>query len=156
MAKIVLQFSTENNIGSKILHYYDHVWCSHVDAVMQDGGLLGAKLLGGVCIRKNQGFDKSLIVELPTTPEIYDKFYNFCQNQIGKPYDLVSLWAFVIERDITDDDSWFCSELIVVALDKAGYFPYPLFTKYNKVTPQNLLLLLNAFVPIGDPVSAVA
>ncbi len=148
---IQIQFSTETNIASKVCHYYDHVWCSHVDAVMPNGGLLGAKLLGGVKIRPNVGFHKTLLVELPTTVEIYDGFYSFLRHQLGKPYDLGSIFAFMTNRDLKDDDSWFCSELIVVALAKSGYLPYPLFAKYNKITPQDLMILLNAFVPIGEP-----
>ncbi len=152
MPDIQIQFSTEANIASRVCHYYDHVWCSHVDAVMPNGGLLGAKLLGGVKIRPNLGFTKTLLVELPTTQTIYDKFYGFLRDQLGKPYDLSSVFAFAFERDVAANDSWFCSELIAVALDKSEYLPYSLFSKYNKITPGNLLFLLNAFVFIHEPV----
>lgn len=149
MAKIELQFSTENNIASKVLHWWDHTWCSHVDAVLPEGGLLGAKLLGGVCVRPNVGFVKTLKVELETTDEIRFKFYDFLTLQLGKPYDLNGIWSFFVERDWRDDDSWYCSELIAVALEKSGFLPYKLYT--HQVTPENLLLICNCYTPIGEP-----
>jgi len=150
--RIKLQFSTEANIGSKILHYYDHVWASHVDAVLTDGKLLGAKYFGGVMARRNVGFTKTLLVELPTDQRTHDAFYDFCYAQVGKPYDMGAIIAFAFERDWQQHDSWFCSELIAAALQESGFLPYPLFAGHNKITPQNLLIMCNMFTPIHHPI----
>src|SRR6476660_9668360 len=115
MSSIRLQFATENNIASWTLHWFDHTWCSHVDAVMPEGGLLGAKYCGGVCIRPNEGFTKTLMVELPTTQEICEDFYQFCRSQLGKPYDVLAITAFAFGREWRDNSDWFCSELIAAA-----------------------------------------
>jgi len=149
--KISLQFSTETNIGSRILHYYDHTWCSHVDAVLPNGGLLGAKGIGGVKIRDGKRLAKTLVVELETTPEKRKRFYDFCRDQIGKPYDFWGILAFAFNRNWRDDDSWFCSELISAALEYSGFFPYNICAAHSKITPQNLLLMVNMFTPIKDP-----
>ncbi len=151
---IILQFSTQKNFASKILHWFDHVWCSHVDAVMdnpenENHYLLGAKLLGGVCFRPNEGFTKTLMVEIPCFYEQQLGFERFLREQIGKPYDLNGIYSFMINRDWREDDSWYCSELMAAGLEKCGLLRYPLYTK--QVTPQNLLLLCNTFTKIGEP-----
>ena len=156
MNKIILQFSTQKNIGSKILHVFDHIWCSHVDAVLPEGGLLGAKWHGGVTIRPNKGFVKKLVVELPTTAEIETRFYDFLKLQLGKPYDWQGILAFVVDRHWDEDDSWFCSELIGAALQYSGFLPYKLFSTANKITPQDLMVMCNMFVEIGEPIHEVA
>lgn len=50
----------------------------------------------------------------------YDKIYGFCQDQIGKKYDWLGAisCAFPIVRG--DKQRWFCSEIIIAALHKAG------------------------------------
>ena len=153
--KIVLQFSTKAGVASAVLHWFDHSWCSHVDVVYDDEKfpLFGAMLLGGVTFRPNQGFIKTLRVELPTTKTIKMEFDHFMVCQKGKPYDLNGIWSFAINRDWREDDTWYCSELIAAGLEKSGFLKYPLYT--DQITPQELLLICNMFVPIGEPVATI-
>ena len=153
---IELQFSSQKNFASQILHWFDHCWASHVDAVLpnpnagyEKHNLLGAKLLGGVCFRPNVGFTKTLRVTLPATYTQTKRFKDFMMAQVGKPYDLNGIYSFMINRDWRADDSWYCSEIIAAGLEKSGFLKYPLYT--SQITPQNLLLICNTFTTIGEP-----
>jgi hypothetical protein len=49
-------------------------------------------------------------------------------------------------RDWRSQDSWFCSEFCAWALESGGFFPYSLVAAKNRITPGDLLLLLNGFM----------
>ena len=129
----------------------------HVDIVMPDGALLGAQNeagLGGkpsgVQIRPATyvvaaGGNNIVRVIVPVTADMQQKFYDFALDQVGKPYDLTAIAAFVAGRDWRQPDSWFCSELAAASLEQGDVFPSPLFAPANKVTPAGLLLVVSAF-----------
>ena len=144
---IRLQFSTENLLSSELIRTYDHGWCSHVDAVLPDGTLLGSRVSGGVQIRQPgyAKFSKTELVNLPTTDPIEEQFYVFLKGQVGKPYDSSAIEAFVFDRSWRKPDSWFCSELIAAALEDSRFFPHKLSTPANRITPADLLLTLSAY-----------
>jgi hypothetical protein len=50
MGAITLQFVTCTDPRSWSIRTSQRGWCSHVDSVMDDGGLLGVRLDGGVQI----------------------------------------------------------------------------------------------------------
>jgi hypothetical protein len=57
--------------------------------------------------------------------------------QIGKRYDITHLAAPLIPwRDWTEDDAWFCSELLAAAME--------LFNNSSRVTPQIIYLVSKA------------
>ena len=70
MGAITLQFVTCSNPGSWAIRTFQRGWCSHVDSVMDDGRLLGARLDGGVEIRSPN----------------YEKFSRVERVVIGVPY----------------------------------------------------------------------
>ena len=51
MGAITLQFVTSRDPESWAIRTFQRGWCSHVDSVMDDGRLLGARSDGGVQIR---------------------------------------------------------------------------------------------------------
>jgi hypothetical protein len=51
MGAITLQFVTSRDPESWAIRTFQRGWCSHVDSVMDDGRLLGARSDGGVLIR---------------------------------------------------------------------------------------------------------
>jgi hypothetical protein len=158
MPDIVLQFSTQDTLGSRAIRLFQHGWATHVDAVMPDGWLLGARhsdpgidntgliLKNGVAVRppSYRKFRRTLVMTLSTSEQIEADFWAFLGLQIGKPYDTTAITAFIFSRDWREDDSWFCSELVMAALEKAG-FVQPLATTANRVTPEMLLFLCSAF-----------
>src|SRR6516164_2606539 len=62
LSTITLQFVTSRDPESWAIRTFQRGWCSHVDAVMDDGRLLGARSDGGVAIRP-QNYEKFARVE---------------------------------------------------------------------------------------------
>ena len=158
---IRLRFVTGDDWVSNAIRFGERDgWCTHVEAVMPDGALLGAHLDGGVQARP-AGYDKGratreLIVDLVDLHEAVEfpdtaerKFYDFLRAQIGKPYDLTALAGAALNRDWHQDDSWFCSELQAAALEHCGYLPR-LAAIDSHVSPRDLLLVLSGRISISN------
>lgn len=155
---IVLQFIRGDDVGSNIIAYFGHgANFSHVDTVVREG-LLGARSdsVGGappgVQIRDPnyvRGARAILRLELECSPEITQRYLDFVYAQIGKPYDVEGIEAFVLGRDWHDPDAWFCSEMVGAGGEHSGYFPYPLATPSNRLTPADLLLAISAIAPVN-------
>jgi hypothetical protein len=148
---IALQFAAEDGWPSRLIEFYGHGAFSHVDAVLPDGNLLGARLMGGVAIRKDgyAHFARTRRIDLDAlaTPAQAEAFYAFLTRQVGKPYDSWAIAGFVSGRDWRADDKWFCSELAAAALEAAGIIRR-LLTPANKLTPPDLLLVLSALTDL--------
>jgi hypothetical protein len=165
---IRLRFVTGNSwISNAIRAGERDGWCTHVEAVMPDGTLLGAHLDGGVQARP-AGYDKAemtreLFVEIedPYAPnEVVrvgsngklireNAFHDFLRAQLGKPYDTAAVLGLGVGRNWRIADSWFCSELIAAALENCGYLP-KLSAADNHSSPRDLLLVLSGRVSIHD------
>jgi uncharacterized protein YycO len=154
MPEIVLRFARARGLSSDAIAWFGHSWPSHVDSVLEDGSLLGARLEGGVQVRPPgyATFSRVLVVRLPTSPAIAAAYYDFLSHQVGKRYDVAGIAAFVAGRNWRTPDSWYCSELVAAALEAAGYFAAPLATPSNRITPADLLLVLSGRVevPVDD------
>lgn len=153
-ASIVLQFSTENAVGSWAIREFEHGWASHVDTVLPDNRLLGARHLGGVQIREADyaRFSRVQRLELPTTEAIAAVYSAFLTSQLGKPYDLTAVVSFAVGRTWRELDSWFCSELVAAGLEASGLVP-SLDAPASRVTPEMLLFLCSALtrtIPMSD------
>lgn len=152
---ITLRFVTGNDPVSAGIRAAEYgFWASHAEALMPDGTLLGAHYDGGVQARKHD-YDKSqfsqeLYVQIPAAPDMTDKFHAFLRAQLGKPYDMEAIVAFVMRRDWQEPDSWFCSELQAAALVACGWFSAPLATEFNHITPRDLLLIISGRVAIKE------
>jgi hypothetical protein len=138
------------------IQWYSHGWADHVDAVIRDcnyfktDGLLGARMKKGVALRSFD-YQKFKRVERVTVPMSYDQgndFYGFLYQQLGKPYDDTAILGFAFDRDWRDHNHWMCSELMAAALEHCGFFPYPLNSPANRVTPTDLMLAISARTPI--------
>lgn len=149
---ITLQFVGAGGIGSALIEWFGAGEVSHVDAVLPDGRLLGARsdVVGGVAagvqIRPPgyETFDKIVRAALPADAVLTAWFYHLLHGEIGKPYDSTAIAAFAAGRDWREPDSWFCSELQAAMLERCGWFPFPLATPSNKLTPAGLLLACSA------------
>jgi uncharacterized protein YycO len=135
---ITLQFSSESGIGSTLITWFEWSPYSHVDFVLPDGTLLGARLDGGVQIRPagyaNFTRTERLAVKAPNA------VLDAAKSQIGKPYDTAAIVAFGIhQRSWTDEASWFCSELVAWAFQQGGK-PLLRTSHLNRITPADLLL----------------
>lgn len=150
---IQIRFCTGKDIVSDLIRLgeRDNSWATHAEAVLSDGMLLGAHYEGGVMIRP-AGYDKAtttqeMIVIVPANPEMTDKFYAFCETQVGKPYDATAIAGLALDRDWRTPDSWFCSELMAAALEDCGFINH-LISGDNHISPADLLLILSAMLKL--------
>lgn len=143
---IRLQFVSGHDIGSEAIKIFSRGWPSHVDAILEDGTLLGARL-DGIKIRppNYEVFDRREVILLEASLAVEARYLGFLGAQIGKPYDRTAIAAFAFERDWQDEDSWFCSELIAAALVDSGWFPKTPSDPSNEITPRDLLLMVSPF-----------
>jgi hypothetical protein len=144
--------TTEDPVSAGISFAEYGFWATHAEAVMPDGTLLGAHYDGGVQARPSDydkgKFKRQGIVEIPADDTTTNRFHAFMTSQVGKPYDITAIAAFVARRDWREPDSWFCSELVAAGLEDAGWFAAPLATEVNHLTPRDLLLIISGRVAI--------
>lgn len=148
---ITLHFSATDGISSGAIKAFERGWCSHVDAVLPDGTLLGARsdTIGGappgVQIRHPdyELWTATETLQLLSPAVMENRFTDWLHDQIGKPYDKEAILAFAVGRDWRQPDSWFCSELMAAALEECGWFPHPLSDIASHITPRDLLLLVS-------------
>ena len=154
---ISLQFATGADLGAlAIMWFGGGPQFSHVDSVLPDGRLLGARsdLIGGapagVQVRSDGylGSERVLRIDLPVDTSMSGRYYDFVQAQIGKPYDKEGILGFIAGRTWDDPSAWFCSELVAAGLEECGFFKLKLAASANKITPADLILLLSALVPV--------
>lgn len=148
MSEIRLQYSTASSFGAWAIRYWSAGLWSHVDTVLSDGRLLGARsdvlkgVPAGVQIRPSnyEDFTGTAVVSLPCSPEALKAYSDFETLQLGKPYDEIGIGGFIIpslvkrQDDWRDPSAWFCSELKQAALEASGLMPKIDFPD-NKVTP---------------------
>jgi hypothetical protein len=137
---ITLQFSTSKGWASALIRWETWSKYSHVDLVMPDGRLLGARLDGGVQIREMNYADftkiKRMVASVTNSQGIM--LYALAHKQLGLPYQKKSILGFAIRKDGASTGSWFCSELIAWLFDKIGH---PLtFKPVNRVSPEDLIV----------------
>ena len=148
---IRLQFVLGYGISSAAIAWMGSGHFSHVDCEMEGGFLLGARsdrvghAAPGVQIRTAGYCDWK---DVPVSEYQRRKHMAFLKAQLGKPYDHTAIWGFAAGRNWRDDDSWFCSELQMAALEYAAVVPC-IFSPANKIPPVSLL---NVFSAIGASV----
>ncbi len=144
MGIIVAQFVTEKyDPESALIRWASNGEYSHVDIVLPEGTLLGARANGGVKIRNFNyaKFTAKSVVQV-YVPD-YDAAMNFAMSQIGKPYNYGAIADMIFGRDRGYDSenqpSWFCDELLYATVSAGGRWllnePNPLV-----LTPQEVYL----------------
>lgn len=146
MGQLIWQFATENSIPGWIIRFGTRCSWSHVDAVLPDGRLLGARIKGGVQIREpgyaHFAHTQRVMIETDLSTAVYEQLHT----QIGKPYDWRAIAAFIFgDRDWREEDSWFCSELQLWAVEQAGFFPKPISIPSDRLSPRDQWLLLSPY-----------
>lgn len=132
--RVRLQFSAQKTIGSMLIRWWTWSDYSHVDFILPDGRLLGARH-DGVNIRDPYETTRKLIVEVDAGEFVLNTAYK----QIGKPYDWTAIFGFMVKRDWQEPDAWFCSELVAWAFEQTGISLIRSDGLY-KISPRDLLL----------------
>lgn len=155
MNSITMQFAGSTSLTSRLIQWFGHGQFAHVDTVMPDGTLLGARndvmagFPAGVQIRSadyQKGYALKRVV-IPCTEQQQTDYYSFVMSQVGKPYDSIAIAAFASGANWTTTGSWFCSMLNTSALQQCGWLK-TLSEPPTKIDPDSLLLVLSAFVDV--------
>lgn len=153
-----VQLVAGSGLSSEAIEWFEgYPAYSHVDIVLPDGSLLGARedAIGGqppgVRVRppEYEKWEHRLLLTIGASQAEEDGFYGFARAQLGKPYDKLAILAFLVDRNWRDEDAWFCSELVAASLENATLIR-PLITPANKLTPGCLATVLSA---IGATIS---
>jgi hypothetical protein len=149
MGAITLQFVTSSDPESWAIRTFERGWMSHVDTVMDDGQLLGARSDGRVQIRSPnyETFSRveRVVIAVPDYHQV--AYYAFVQAQIGKPYDTAAIVAFALDRNWRTPDAWFCDELVAAGLVQAGAVR-KLAPLVNRLDVRDLYLVVSAIAPV--------
>jgi hypothetical protein len=140
---ITLQFVGSSALSSRLIELKGGGPYSHVDIVLKDGTLLGARsdAVGGqppgVRIRPPdyESWEHIARISIDSLPYQEANAYAFAQAQLGKPYDTTAIIGFIFNRGWREDDSWICSELAIAMVEQAGIYNYPPAVPSNKIDP---------------------
>ena len=147
------QFVRANDFASDAIAIYSDGAFSHVDILLDDGRLLGARsdckggAPAGVQIRTPDyaSWSKQVIIALPCTLEQKQRALDFATLQLGKPYDPLAIVAFVAAKDWRLENAWFCSEL-GARVGEVGALWSELYSPANHITPVGLALVASSQV----------
>lgn len=139
MTHVSVIFNRKHTIGSLFLRGY--LWSKWSHCAIIDGDqVIEAATKNGVVTRP--------LSDLLSESSAYEIVDFECSNpqavieaartQIGRPYDYFGILGIGFRRRWQDVDSWFCSELIAWAFDKAGF---PMFSEDAfRITPRDLAI----------------
>jgi len=157
-----LQFVCGQELSSRLIAWYGNGYggFSHVDAVMPDGSLLGARddaiyvegrdgdwsrIAPGVRLRppEYETWARKAVIQIPCSPANANRWEEFLRGQIGQPYDSGSIWGFVLGIRSHQTGHWICSALQSAALQDIGLMGRTTVPT-NQITPDALYLLATA------------
>jgi hypothetical protein len=164
-----IQFSTSTAFSSSVIRRLTHSPFSHVDFVVPEG-LLGVSGKddsindpGGVIVRPLKAWPYLTTPKVATIlcpDNIATSVITAAMSQLKKPFDNGAMWAMLDDqaeekikgtiRNWRDPAQWFCSELVMWALETGGLFPYPLAVLKNRVSPADVLLVINQFMSVAN------
>lgn len=133
---ITLQFVRASGISSKLIAWWGSGWngFSHVDAVLPDGRLFGARsdAIGyrppGVWDRP-QNYDPTWEaieqIHIPADSTTTTLWLNSLLKEKGKKYDKPGIVRFLLGREPVNDGMWFCSALQESKIEERGLIHNP-------------------------------
>lgn len=156
------QFVLADNLAARLIAWYGEGYdgYSHVDAILPDGSLLGARanvitvnthgvprrIPAGVQIRppEYEKWTRRCIVELPCSPTEASLWEGWLQRQAAKDaqYDKDAIIGFLLGRRDHRKGHWICSALQTGALQEVKKLPL-LAVPPSQITPNTLLVLLS-------------
>lgn len=151
--RIRLQFVLGAGVSSRLIAWYGQGYggYSHVDAVLADDTLLGARsdAVGGqrpgVRVRP-PGYEtwrRRTLVELPGSELKFMQWADALERQIACQYDKQAILGFLLGRREHTKGHWICSALQTHAL-KHCHLLHRVPIPDSQVTPDNLFTLVTA------------
>ena len=152
-----LSLMFNKNWGSGLIRRANHSPFSHINILLKDGTLLGASnspdaptIHGNSRGVAQRPFDYQRFAyrrQMVLMTERADNIRQMAVTQLGKNFDNSALRDFISDsfpglRDWRLNESWFCAELVVWAMETGGFWqPKQLIWPRNRVSPTNILLV---------------
>ena len=120
---------------------------SHVAIQLDEHEIYEAWHVGGVRRLRyaTEGHDSGTVIDICRINNVsdgsVDKVRAFLQSQIGKKYDFKSVLRFITRRKVRADNRWFCSELVLAALEAGGI--KLLNINYSEASPRDVSISPN-------------
>ena len=148
-SQIQIRFIQGTAWDSRAIEFQTRAWCSHVEAIIPAlcPLTMGALVKGGVRMRRvndecYQGVARWEIWHIPCEPYQSNNFWEFLDDQFGKPYDWRAIASFAFgQRNWLSHDAWFCSELQFAAMREAGLYTPPAQLPCDRLTPRDAYLI---------------
>lgn len=148
MTRIGLQFVLGSGWSSRLISWWGSGYggYSHVDAILADGSLLGARSdsVGGqppgVRIRPPayEKWVRRCVVWMPASAQQASNWEKFLREQVGMGYDKSDILGLIIGKPLMSQGHWICSALQHEALHKIAIFPD--MPQTPQQVPPNMLL----------------
>lgn len=138
---------SDNLAGSLIRKATFSRW-NHTAIELSEGLIYDSTFANGVANwsypewRKNYSDVKSY--DLVVTHDMWLEMMDFTKHQLGKSYDWTAIPALPFRANWSEEDKWFCSELVFMIL-KHGGFPVPDIQGY-RVTPRDIDIILDTYI----------
>ncbi len=163
-AIIAFQFVQSNDPIGRIIQIYERGPWSHVDCVLPNGDLLGARsdAVGGkppgVQIRppNYEAWPARDLVQLEATDEQLNAWTAFLHSQVGQAYATADLiMEYLTGRgggNVNGD--WWCSKLAASSAENSLWLPKPLGQSVNTITPRDWYIVVTPWRINPAPVLA--
>lgn len=141
-------------LASRLIGWFGGGGYSHIDTITRAGNLRGARsdtwgsVPAGFFDRPMDyalsDWIKITVFTLNVTPTQEERYWEFSDNQLGKPYDTRGILGFATgNRNWYNPSDWFCSEEVCANAEYAGIFP-PMYEGANRVDPGDVAFILCA------------
>ncbi len=151
-ACVSLQFVLGRSFPSRLIAWYGQGYggFSHVDGVLEDGSLIGARSdsVGGqppgIRIRPSgyESWARRAVVTFPHTEELYPIYERNAKKRIGEGYDKADILGFILGISLSQPGHWICSAFQTEQLEPGGVNLLPLLpVQPQQITPNTLLLM---------------
>lgn len=136
---ILLRFSPGAGPLAWIVRQATWSWCAHVGFKSESGDVVDATPEFGVSARRTADEPGTRYFRVNATDARIRDALVFAGSQIGRPYDWTGCIGIGLHRDWHQEKSWFCSELVAWAFERAGC-PLLRADHLDRVTPADLLM----------------
>lgn len=119
--KLILRFSAQNAPASLFIRFFRWIPYSHVEAVMSNNRTYGARLIGGVQIRKASTYSafEDVAVDVP------EALWIEALQLRGSRYDILGLFSFLFRIKMQKGSWKTCVEMWTELLKKYGVINIP-------------------------------
>ena len=153
MSQLRLQFVLGADCSSRLIAWWGTGYdgFSHVDAVLSDGTLAGARSdkvgeqPAGCQIRpaNYEVWKRRMVMSRPAEPQIAQVWEQFFRDRVGMPYDSGDIIGFIVGHDKSQAGHWICSAWQADALETLDLLP-SLSLPLRQITPNTLAAICSA------------